>query len=90
MSTYLKSELSSISELLLSLLLTACLGMYCLKSNDSFPWLPFIGVPIGLALIVACWEQKKHQWNMFIVGLVIYGIVWSVYFNWSSFLKIMH
>jgi hypothetical protein len=86
MNTHIRSELSSLSELLLSLLLTACLGVYCIKSFDSFPWLSFIGVPLGLALMVACWEQKKHPWTMFVVGLVINAIVWSLVFNWSALL----
>jgi hypothetical protein len=88
MSTHIKSELSLLSELLLSLLLTACLGLYCLKSYETFPWLSFIGVPLGLALIVACWEQKKHPWTMLVVGLLLNGMVWSIVYNWSSILKI--
>jgi hypothetical protein len=84
MSNYIKSELSSLSELLLSLLLTACIGMYCLKSYDSFPWLAFLGIPFGIALIVWCWEQKKYPWTVFTVGLVLSGIIWSIVFNWSS------
>lgn len=85
MTTHIKTELSLLSELLLSLFFTACLGVYCVKSYDSFPWLAFIGAPIGLALIVACWEQKKNQWTLFVVGLIINTIVWSIVFNWPSF-----
>jgi hypothetical protein len=85
MSTHIKTELSLLSELFLSLLLTACFGIYCLKSFDSFPWISFIGIPIGIALIVACWEQKKNQWLLFTIGLILNAIVWSIVFNWPSF-----
>jgi F0F1-type ATP synthase assembly protein I len=85
MTTHIKTELSFLSELVFSLLLSACLGVYCAKSFDSFPWLAFIGVLVGLALIVACWEQKKNQWTLFIVGLLINTLVWSIFFNWHSF-----
>jgi hypothetical protein len=85
MSTHIKTELSLLSELFLSILLTACIGVYCIKSFDSFPWLAFIGAPVGLALIIACWEKKKNQWILFRVNLLINTIVWSIIFNWHSF-----
>ena len=71
MSTHNKAELSLFSEILLSILLTASLAIYLFKANDTFPWLAFIGVPIGLAVIVACWEQKKNSWALLITGLVL-------------------
>ncbi|MDQ0976533.1 F0F1-type ATP synthase assembly protein I [Neobacillus niacini] len=85
MTAHIKSELSSLSELIFSLLFTACVGVFCVKSFDSFPWLAFIGITFGLALMVACWEQKKNQWTFFVVGLLINTFVWSVFFNWKSF-----
>ncbi len=87
MSTHLKSELSLLSELLLSILLTASIGIYCFKSYDTFPWVSFLGILLGLALMVGCWEQKKHQWTMFIVGLLLNALVWSLVFNGSSLLN---
>jgi uncharacterized membrane protein YgaE (UPF0421/DUF939 family) len=85
MNNHIKNELSLFSELLLSLLLTLCLGIYCLKTFDPFPWLSFIGVLIGIALIVTCWEEKENQWIFLVSGLLVNTIVWSVFFNWSSF-----
>jgi hypothetical protein len=35
--------------------------------------------------MVACWEQKKNQWTLFVFGLLINTFVWSVFFNWKSF-----
>ncbi|WP_045521577.1 hypothetical protein [Neobacillus niacini] len=90
MTSHIKSELSMLSELLLSILLTACVAIYLYKTFESFPWLPFIGIPIGLAIIVACWEKKKHKWNIFITGLILSSLIWSIAFNWSSLLKIFH
>jgi hypothetical protein len=85
MSTHAKSELSLLNEGFLSLLLTACFGIYLYKSYTPFPWLSFIGIPIGLAIVVACWGQKKNQWTFFIIGLLFNMVVWSIVFNWSSF-----
>ncbi|MEK5521146.1 hypothetical protein B5V89_14320 [Heyndrickxia sporothermodurans] len=85
MTTHNKAELSLFSEVLLSVLLTACLAIFLFKFNDTFPWLSFIGIPIGLAVIIACWEQKKNSWSLLITGLVLNTIVWSVVFNWTSF-----
>ncbi|MEH7415563.1 hypothetical protein V7266_09815 [Neobacillus drentensis] len=84
MDTHVKTELSLLSELLLSILLTATFGLYCLKANETFPWLAFIGFTLGLALIVGCWEEKKHSWSLFITGLIFSGLVWSLFYNWSS------
>jgi hypothetical protein len=39
---------------------------------------------------VACWEKKKHSWTMFITGLILSSLIWSIAFNWSSLLKIFH
>jgi hypothetical protein len=86
MSTHIKTELSLLSELLLTLFLTACIGIFCLKSFHPFPFLEFIGIPIGLAIMVACWEQKKNQWTFFIIGLLLNAVLWSIVFNWSAFL----
>jgi F0F1-type ATP synthase assembly protein I len=90
MTSHIKSELSLLSELFFSILLTACIAIYLYKTFETFPWLPFIGIPIGLAIMVACWERKKHSWSMFITGLIISSIVWSIVFNWSSLLGIFH
>ncbi|CAM4078827.1 hypothetical protein [Lederbergia lenta] len=84
MSTYAKSELSLLSELFLAILLTACYGIFCFKSFQPFPWLSFIGAPIGLAIIIACWKMKSPQWTFFIVGLLLNTVIWSIVFNWSS------
>lgn len=85
MNPHIKLELSLFNEFLLSLLVTTCLGIYCLKSFETFPWLPFICAPIGLAIIMACWEHKKNQWIIFILGLLFTTVLWSIVFNWSSF-----
>jgi uncharacterized membrane protein YjjB (DUF3815 family) len=90
MTSHIKSELSLLSELFFSILLTACIAIYLYKRFETFPWLPFIGIPIGLAIMVACWERKKHSWSMFITGLIISSIIWSIVFNWSSLLGIFH
>ncbi|PLS08449.1 hypothetical protein [Neobacillus cucumis] len=86
MDTHVKSELSLINEILLSILLTTTVGLYFYKANDTFPWLAFIGFTVGLALIVGCWEDKKHSWGLFITGLLFSGLVWSIFYNWSSLL----
>ena len=86
MDTHVKTELSLLSELLLSILLTATIGLYFAKFYDTFPWLAFMGLPIGLALIVGCWEDKKHSWSLFITGLLFSDLVWSLFYNWSSLL----
>ena len=85
MSTHIKMELSFLSELLLSLFLTACIGIFCLKSFHPIPFFAFIGIPIGLAIIVACWEDKKNQWTLFIIGLLLNAVIWSIVFKWSAF-----
>jgi nicotinamide riboside transporter PnuC len=90
MTSHIKSELSMLSELFLSILLTACVAIYLFKSFETFPWLSFIGIPLGLAMVVACWEKKKHSWTMFITGLILSSLIWSIAFNWSSLLKIFH
>lgn len=87
MTNHLKSELSLLSELLLSILLTASIGIYFFKSFDSFPWVSFLGIPLGLALMVACWERKKYKWTVFIIGLIVNDIVWSLIFNGASLFK---
>ncbi|MED4634606.1 hypothetical protein P9443_17160 [Peribacillus frigoritolerans] len=84
MSDHIKSELSLFTEYLVSLLFTACLAVFLTKFTDSFPWLSFIGVSIGLALMISCWEQKKNQWSFFITGLLLNTAVWSIVLNWSS------
>jgi nicotinamide riboside transporter PnuC len=90
MTSHIKSELSLLSELFLSILLTACVAIYLFKSFETFPWLSFIGIPLGLAMVVACWEKKKHSWAMFITGLILSSLIWTIAFNWSSLLKIFH
>lgn len=85
MSVHIKNELSLLSELIMSILFSACVGVFCSKTFDSFPWLAFIGITLGLALMVACWEQKKNQWTLFVVGLLINTFVWSIFFNWHTF-----
>ncbi|MBD1379803.1 hypothetical protein [Metabacillus arenae] len=85
MSTHTRTELSLLSEGFLSLLLTACFGIFCLKTFHPFPWLSFIGAPIGLAIIVACWENKKNRWTVFTIGLLFNAIIWSIVFNWPLF-----
>jgi hypothetical protein len=90
MTSHIKSELSMLSELLLSILLTACAAIYLFKYFETFPWLPFIGIPLGLAIILACWEKKKHSWKMLITGLILNSLIWSIAFNWSSLLKVFH
>ncbi|WP_160723103.1 hypothetical protein [Bacillus sp. USDA818B3_A] len=86
MDTHVKSELSSLSELLFSILLTSTIGLFCYKFSDPFPWLTFIGFPLGIALMVACWEDKKYSWSIFITGILFSGFVWSIFYNWSSLL----
>ncbi|WP_160722982.1 hypothetical protein [Bacillus sp. USDA818B3_A] len=85
MTTHIKTELSYLSELIFSLLLTASIGVFCDKTFVTFPWLAFIGIPIGLALVISCWEQKKNNWTLFIAGLLINAFVWSIVFNWHTF-----
>ncbi|MFE4142525.1 hypothetical protein ACFX4I_11660 [Peribacillus sp. YIM B13472] len=84
MSDHVKGELSLFTEYLLSLLFTACLAIFLSKFTDLFPWLSFIGVSIGLALMIFCWEQKKNQWYLFITGLLFNTIVWSIVLKWPS------
>ncbi|MDR4947700.1 hypothetical protein [Neobacillus cucumis] len=86
MDTHVRSELSLLSELLLSILLTATIALYCYKAIAPFPWLTFIGFPLGIALMVGCWENKKHSWSLFITGVLFSGLVWLIYYNWSSLL----
>jgi F0F1-type ATP synthase assembly protein I len=90
MTSHIKSELSMLSELLLSILLTASIAIYLFKYFETFPWLPFIGIPLGIAIILACWEKKKHRWNMLITGLILNSLIWSIALNWSSVLEIFH
>jgi nicotinamide riboside transporter PnuC len=90
MTSHIKTEISMLSELLLSILLTACVAIYLFKTFETFPWLPFIGIPIGIAIILACWENKKHNWDMLITGLILNSLIWSIAFNWSSLLEIFH
>ncbi|MGM0901166.1 MAG: hypothetical protein ACQEXB_08695 [Bacillota bacterium] len=84
MSTHVKSELALFSELLLSLLVIACLAVYCFKTFETFPWHSFIGVPVGISLIVTCWGQKKNDWNLFLVGLLINSLVWFIVLTVAS------
>lgn len=90
MTSHIKSELSMLNELLLSILLTASIAIYLYKSYETFPWLPFIGIPIGIAIILACWEGKKHRWNILITGLILNSLIWSIALNWSSVLELFH
>ncbi|PJN88948.1 hypothetical protein [Bacillus sp. mrc49] len=85
MSEHVKGELSLFTEYLMSLLFTACLAIFLSKFTDTFPWLAFIGISLGLAIIIFCWEKKKHQWPLFIIGLLLNTLVWSIVLNWSSF-----
>lgn len=90
MTNHARYELSLLSEFLFSILLTACVAIYLYKSFETFPWLAFIGIPIGLAIMVLCWETKKYKWNIFITGLILSSLIWSIVFNWSHLLKIFH
>jgi len=85
MSTHIKSELSSLNQLFLALLLSACIAIYFVKSFDAFPRLPYLGITIGLAFMVACWEKKRQSWSIFICTLILYGIVWTIVFSWTAF-----
>ncbi|PMC35933.1 hypothetical protein CJ195_16890 [Bacillus sp. UMB0899] len=85
MSTYNKTELTSLSEVFLSILLTACIAIFCFKTYSTFPWFAFICLPIGIGLIVTCWKQRKHEWLLFRIGLLVNTFVWSIVFNWHSF-----
>ena len=84
MSSHIKSELASLNELFLALLFSTCIAILFSKSFETFPRLPFLGITVGLATMVACWGKKKHSWSIFISTLILYGIVWTIVFSWSS------
>ncbi|MBM7600920.1 putative membrane protein [Virgibacillus halotolerans] len=75
-----KSELAFINEFFLSFLVIACLGVFCYKAFEVYPWLSFIGVPIGLGIIIACWKRKT-KWSAFLIGLFSCTLFLTMFFG---------
>jgi len=75
MSKYDIEEVKIISQLFLPILLIGGLATFLIVFNDGYPWYTFLGVAIGLSIIIVSWTEKKYL--IFITSMLSCSIIYS-------------
>jgi hypothetical protein len=81
MSEHIKDELRMMNQMLLAIFVAANYAYFLSLEFTPFPWFSFIGVSIGLAIILFCWIGRKY--TLFTVALLAGTAVFSILYNWS-------
>ncbi|MEH7249486.1 hypothetical protein V7114_22220 [Neobacillus niacini] len=82
MENHAYSEIRLLNKMLLGIFIAANLGYFLSLNTHSFPGLSYLGIAIGLAIILRCWIGKGTQ--LFIFGLIASTIIFTIAYEWNT------
>ncbi|WP_019154395.1 hypothetical protein [Robertmurraya massiliosenegalensis] len=82
MENHALSELKLLNQMILGIFIAGNVAFYLSLTTHSFPGLSYLGIGVGITVILSCWLGKRCF--LFIFGLMATTAIFTLAYEWAT------